>query len=126
MRPRRRRAELLGGEVVDAHQLHSASASSCAASGAMYAKSRWKPGDVIQPWSELRVRKRTRGAPFHWCRFELGGVDRLHVVGDVDDARRSDEPIDRHVIDRRAIADEMHRRVDVSAAVRAERIGRRA
>src|SRR6185437_1826435 len=55
---------------------------------------------------------------------ELGGIDGLGLGRAVDDAHRSDEAIQRNLIERCAALDEMHRRIDVRARVGPEREGR--
>jgi hypothetical protein len=70
------------------------------------------PGTEEQAW---------RAAPVVTAQF--GRVDRLHAVGDVDHPSRSDERLERDAVHGGSSRHEVHRRVDVRAAVRAHGVG---
>src|SRR5438552_13869326 len=54
---------------------------------------------------------------------KLGTRYRLDGIRNVYDSRGTDQGLQWHSVDWRAVAHEMHRRVDVSSAMGAERIG---
>ena len=56
---------------------------------------------------------------------QFARVDRAYAVRDIDHPGGPDQRVQGHLVDRRAIGDEMHRRVDVRAAVRPHGVDRK-
>src|SRR6185312_14626447 len=111
VRTRRLGAELLGREVVDPDELYAGVGEELRRVGRDVSEVAMKLG-LREPTMKRASRSKEnarRASPL--VATELRGIDCLDAVGDVDNARRPDEMIDRDTIDGGAAANEVHGRI---------------
>ena len=122
MRFRRRSAELFGGDVIHGHEPHTGIGEE--PRGVL-----GHVGEVLVEDGAAHPASQRASSPEYHTRgvlpvvpAELRCVDGGYGIGNVDHRRGTDQRVERDLVDGCAAGDEVHRRVDVCAAMRAERI----
>src|SRR6185503_17961580 len=116
MRPRRGCAELLGRDVVNPNQANARVGEELCGVRSDVSKIAMKGGRPHPPAQRASCSEYHSRSALPIVSIELSGIDGLDAIGNLDDPRWSDQRLDRHVVDRRSIAHEMHWSIDVGAA----------